>query len=55
MKDDWMEMTTGGKRESAYSKREPVRQESCSGNCKRESDYTAEKMDKGMPLHKRRK
>ena len=53
-KDDWMKMTGPGKRESAYSSHEPVRQEKCSGNCKRESDYTAEKMDKGLPLRKRR-
>ena len=46
---DWMDQTGGGSRKSSYT-REPVRSDK--GRPSRESDYTAEKMDKGLPLKK---
>ena len=47
--DDWMKMTKGGKRKSPYSTHEPVISD---GKQRREGDYRAEKMDKGLPLRK---
>ena len=48
-RDDWMSQTGGGKRKSSYS-HEPIRKDS--GRSGHESDYRAEKMDKGLPLKK---
>jgi len=49
--DDWMKMTKGGKRKSPYSGREPTVNQ---GAQRREGDYRAEKMDKGLPLKKQK-
>ena len=49
-RDDWMKMTGGGSRTSAYSKKEETAAEKKKRLAKERDNSTAGKMDRGEPL-----